>query len=172
MQLWRSLLFLSTFLILGTQSLQASELKDNSAKSDQSVSTSATNLLAQSDLTRVTGVELNQTNKGLEVILKTAAGGQKLIPLILPEGNDLVIEILDAALAFSIRNGVTELNPVPGINQVTVNRAAENSIRVRITGEQQAPNAAIVPNRDNLVLNVTPNGATAEPPFEGLSSSE
>jgi hypothetical protein len=42
------------------------------------------------------GLELNQTNQGLEAILKTAAGGQKLVPLILPEGNNLVIDILDA----------------------------------------------------------------------------
>jgi hypothetical protein len=51
------------------------------------VSTSAADLLAQSNLTPVTG---------LEAILKTAAGGQKLVPLILPEGNHLVIDILDA----------------------------------------------------------------------------
>jgi hypothetical protein len=45
-----------------------------------------TDLLAQSNpITRVTGVEVKQTKKGLEVILKTAAGGQRLVPLILPE---------------------------------------------------------------------------------------
>jgi hypothetical protein len=60
------------------------------------VSTSAADLLAQSNLTPVIGLELNQTNQGLEAILKTAAGGQKLVPLILPEGNNLVIDILDA----------------------------------------------------------------------------
>jgi hypothetical protein len=51
------------------------------------VSTSAADLLAQSNLTPVTG---------LEAILKTAAGRQKLVPLILPEGNNLVIDLLDA----------------------------------------------------------------------------
>jgi hypothetical protein len=50
------------------------------------VSTSAADLLAQSNLTPVTG---------LETILKTAAGRQKLAPLILPEGN-MVIDLLDA----------------------------------------------------------------------------
>ena len=43
---------------------------------------------------KVTGVELNQTNSELEVILKTAAGRERLVPLILPEGNNLVDELL------------------------------------------------------------------------------
>ena len=107
----------------------------------------AADLLAQG-ITRVTGVEVIQTESGLELILKTVAGSERLVPLILPEGNDLVIDILDATLAFSIRNGVTELNPALGIS--------------RITGENQTPSAEILPGRDDLVLSVTPKGATAE----------
>jgi hypothetical protein len=38
--------------------------------------------------TRVTGVEVKQTPRGLELILKTVAGSERLVPLILPEGND------------------------------------------------------------------------------------
>ena len=123
---------------------------------------SSIDLLAQDNLTRVTGVEVNQTESGLELVLETVAGSERLVPLILPEGNDLVIEILDATLAFSIRNGVTEPNPAPGIRRVTVNNAEENSIRVRITGSNQAPNAEVVPGKDDLVLSVTPDGTTAE----------
>ena len=119
-------------------------------------------LIAQKNLTRVTRVEVIQTESGLELILKTAAGSERLVPLILPEGNDLVIDILDATLAFSIRNGVTELNPAPGISRITVNKADENSIRVRITGENQTPSAEVVPGRDDLVLSVTPKSTTTE----------
>ena len=117
-------------------------------------------LIAQ-EVTRVTGVEVVQTGSGLELVLETVAGSERLVPLILPEGNDLVIDILDATLGFSIRNGVTELNPAPGIGRVTVNRGKENSIQVRITGENQAPSAEVVPGRDNLVLSITPDGTTA-----------
>ncbi|NJO96814.1 MAG: TonB-dependent siderophore receptor [Pleurocapsa sp. CRU_1_2] len=116
----------------------------------------------QNRVARVTAVEVNQTNKGLEVILKTAAGGTKLVPLILPEGNKLVIDILDATLAFGIRNGVTKTNPVTGIKTVKLAKVDQSSIRLTITGEKQAPRAEIVPSRDNLVLNITPDGATAE----------
>ncbi len=131
--------------------------------SRQVVSTSAEDLLAQqSNITRVTGVELNQTNNGLEVILTTAAGGQRLVPLILPEGNKLVIDILDATLGFSIRNGVTQTNPAPGINSAALSKIDDSSIRLTITGENQAPSAEVVPSKQNLVLSINPQGATTE----------
>ncbi|MGD1918604.1 MAG: TonB-dependent receptor plug domain-containing protein [Pleurocapsa sp.] len=84
------------------------------------------------------------------------------MPLILPEGNDLVIDILDATLAFAIRNGVEELNPAPGINRITVNNGSDNSIRVRIRGENQTPSAEIVTGRDDLVLSIAPEDTTIE----------
>ena len=121
----------------------------------------ATDLLAQG-VTRVTGVEVIQSESGLELILRTVAGSERLVPLIVPEGNDLVIDILDATLAFSIRNGVTELNPALGISRVTVNEGEENSIQVRITGENQTPSAEVVLSRQNLVLSITPEQTTAQ----------
>lgn len=128
----------------------------------QSPSQSSSIDLVGQGITRVTDVEVIQTESGLELVLKTIAGSERLVPLILPEGNDLVIDILDATLTFSVRNGVTELNPAPGIRRVTVNKAENNSIRVRITGENQTPSAEVVPGRDDLVLSVTPETAKAE----------
>ncbi|MBE9167126.1 TonB-dependent siderophore receptor [Pleurocapsales cyanobacterium LEGE 06147] len=125
------------------------------------LSGTAADLVAQG-VTRVTGVQINQTESGLELVLETVAGSERLVPLILPEGNELVIDLLDATLAFSIRNGVTKLNPAPGINRITVNQADENSIRVRITGENQAPSAEVVPGGDDLVLSITPESTIAE----------
>jgi iron complex outermembrane recepter protein len=136
-------------------------LKEN--KFRQLVSTSPNDLLAQqSNLTRVTGIDLKQTETGLEVILTTAAGGQRLVPLILPEGNNLVIDLLDANLAFSIRNGVTKTNPAPGIRSVALNKVDASSIRLTITGESNTPSAEVVPSRQNLVLSVTSDRSTAQ----------
>ena len=118
--------------------------------------------IAQGNVRRVTGVEVVQTESGLELILKTSVGSERLVPLIIPEGNDLIIDILDATLAFSIRNGVTETNPAPGISEITVNKVNDNSIRIRIAGANQAPSAEVLPGRDDLVLSVTPEDTTAE----------
>jgi iron complex outermembrane recepter protein len=143
--------------ILISQTVKAEETEVRSQKSKVTSHKLAQN--SRQTLTRVTGVEVKQTDKGLELILQTVAGSERLVPLILPEGNDLVIDILDATLAFGIRNGVEQLNPAEGITKVTVNKIDENSIRVRITGETQAPSAEVVPG-SNLVLSVTPEGAT------------
>lgn len=110
-------------------------------------------LVAQ-NLTRVTGIEIEQTDDGLNLILKTVAGSERLVPLIVPEGNEIVIDILDATLAFSIRNGVTEVNPAPGIRRVAVNEGDDNSIQVRIVGQNQTPSAEVVPGTENLVLSI------------------
>lgn len=126
----------------------------------------AADLLAQG-VTRITGVEVIQTESGLELVLETVAGSEQLIPLIVPEGNNLIIDILDATLAFKLRNGVTELNPVAGISRITVNQAEGNSIQIRITGESQTPSAEVLTGRDDLVLSVTPQRATAEQEPEG-----
>jgi iron complex outermembrane recepter protein len=144
--------------------IRESPLQEVEASNHSSVQ----NLAQNPQLTRVTGVEVKQTPSGLQVILKTPPGQAKLVPLILPEGKNLLVEILDATLAFGIRNGVTKTNPAPGISQVKVAKIDATSIRVTITGAtQQPPTAAIVSDRQNLVLNVTPKAtAQAEPEQE------
>ena len=116
-------------------------------------------LVAQ-NLTSVTGIEIEQTDDGLQVVFQTA-GGKRLVPLIVPEGNNLAIDILDATLAPSIGDGVTELNPIPGIKSVVLNEIDDNSIRLTITGENQTPRAEIVSDSSNLILSISPKGATA-----------
>ena len=129
--------------------------------SRQKVSTSALDLLAQQNgMTEVTGVRFNQTDNGLQVILETGTG-QQLVPLILPEGNNLVIDILDATLALPTRNEFRQINPAAGIREISVTQINNSSIRLTITGENQAPAAEVVPSQQNLVLSITPEGTTA-----------
>ncbi|MEM8780209.1 MAG: TonB-dependent siderophore receptor, partial [Cyanobacteria bacterium P01_G01_bin.49] len=60
-------------------------------------------------------------------------------------------------------------NPAPGISRIAVNKAEENSIRVRIAGVNQTPSAEIVTGRDDLVLSITPEETTtAEEPVEEI----
>lgn len=122
----------------------------------------AADLLAQNNLTQVTELEVNPTAAGLELILKTTADGARLVPLVLPEGNDLVIDILDTVLASSISNGVTKTNPAPGITVISLAQINESSIRLTITGENQAPSAEVVPSEQNLVLSISPEATAAQ----------
>ena len=135
--------------------------KKPSSPTEQNYSTSAVDLLAQQNgITEVTGVRLNRTDSGLEVILETAAGEQ-LVPLIFPEGNNLVIDILDATLV-PTGNEFRQTNPAPGITAVSVTQIDNSSIRLTIIGETQAPSAEVVPSRQNLILSVTSEETTAE----------
>ena len=137
------------------------KLEDTKIEIKEDFVNKASDLLAQGT-TRVTGVELNRTNNKLEVILKTAAGGERLVPFILPQGNSLIINILDATLGFSIRNGVEQINPAPGISLIRLDKIDDSEIRLTITGESQAPSAGVIPGTDDLVLSVTPERTTAE----------
>jgi iron complex outermembrane recepter protein len=132
-----------------------------------------TSYLIAQGVTRVTGVELNQTDSGLEIIFKTVAGSQKLVPLILPEENKLVIDLLDATLA--TENELREINPAPGIAEINIIKIDESSIRLTITGEKQTPQAEVVPD-SNLVLNVTSQetmrGQTPDEEIEIIATGE
>lgn len=131
----------------------------------ESYSTSAQDLLAQENasasLAQVTGIELKQTNNGLEIVFQTLTG-QQLVPSIRLEGNNLVVNILDATLALPTGNEFRETNPTPGITEISVVQVDDTSIRVTIVGEEQAPAAEVIPSPENLVLNVTPEASTAQ----------
>ncbi len=135
----------------------------NQTKQQTVITTNTSDLVAQG-VTRVTGVELDRADDGLRIILKTVQGEERLVPLILPKGNSLVIDILDATLSFSIRNGVSQTNPAPGISLVSLDKIDDSRIRLTITGENQTPSVDIVPGRNDLVLNVTPEGAIEQEP--------
>ncbi|PSM48980.1 TonB-dependent receptor [Chroococcidiopsis sp. CCALA 051] len=128
------------------------------------VSFSAKELLAQegenSTITQVTGVRLNPTTEGLQVILVTPLE-QKLQPSISSVEKNLVIDLPNAVLTLPDRQEFTATNPTAEIAQVTVKPLNASSIRVTITGSKQAPNAEVVPSKQGLVLNVS-SQATAQ----------
>lgn len=150
-----------------TESLPIFATKNRQLDNQQieSYSTSAQDLLAQENapaaLVRVTGIELKQTDNGLEIVFQTPTG-QQLVPSIRPEGNNLVVNILDATLALPTGNEFRETNPTPGITEISVVQVDDTSIRVTIAGEEQAPAAEVIPSQENLVLNVTPEASTAQ----------
>jgi iron complex outermembrane receptor protein len=142
----------------------------------KSYSTSARDLLAQATATtpvQVTRIELNQTENGLELILETSTQ-QRLQPLILPEGKNLIIDLLDATLALP-EGEFQATNPAEGIAEVTVKPLDAMAIRVTITGEETVPTAEVIPSQENLVLRVTPEATAqteAEEEIEIIATTE
>lgn len=147
--------YLSIFLCLYGIKPVAAKTKNPETKP---YSISAQNLLAQAtspeELIRVTGVELKETTKGLELVLQTPTG-QRLIPLIQPERNNIIIDILDATLALPTENNFRQTNPAPGIAEVRVVQVDDSNIQIIITGEKNAPSVELVPSKDDLILSVS-----------------
>ncbi len=153
---------------LQKKELISSEEKDwEKKRGDRSFVETTSNLIAQG-ITRVEGVQVNQTESGLELILETAVGEQKLVPLILPEGNNLIIDLLDATLALSAGDEFRESNPAPGIKSITLTPIDDSSLRLTITGERQAPSAEVIPSSQNLVLNITTKATAQQAPNQEI----
>ena len=116
-------------------------------------------LLVQNQI-RVTDIQLNNTEGGLQLIIETA-DGQKLVPLILPEGNNLAIALTDAELDLATGSSFQQANPAPGITEITAVQQ-NNDIQIVIKGERNTPSAEVLSSRENLVLSITPEASTAK----------
>ncbi|MEG3896411.1 MULTISPECIES: TonB-dependent siderophore receptor [unclassified Microcoleus] len=103
---------------------------------------------------QVTGVRLNSTPAGLEVILETASG-QVLQANTRAEGKTLIAEIANAQLALPGGGEFNAQNPFEGINSVTVTAVDAVSIRISITGQENLPTAGVVKSDSGLVLSVS-----------------
>ena len=109
---------------------------------------------------QVTGVKLNPTGAGLEVILETEAG-QLLQAITRTEGKSAIADIENAQLALPSGEEFRAQNPDRGIAEVTVTQLEGSRIRVTVTGERAAPPAQVVKSDRGLVLSVTPENSDA-----------
>jgi iron complex outermembrane receptor protein len=85
---------------------------------------------------QVTGVRLNPTASGLEVILETPEG-QVLQAATRIEGKSAIALIENAQLVLPSGGIFRAQNPEQGIAEVTVTQLDGNRIRVSVTGEKQ-----------------------------------
>ncbi len=125
---------------------------------------SVTVLVAQpawADVVQVTGVRLNPTANGLEVILETA-DGTSLQVLTSSYEQTLLIDVRNARLNLAKGGDFRSKNPVQGITSVTVTPLSSNSIRVTVTGAAAVPTAKVTPSASGLLLSLTAPPATSE----------
>ncbi|MBR8835869.1 MAG: TonB-dependent siderophore receptor [Stigonema ocellatum SAG 48.90 = DSM 106950] len=126
--------------------------------------TSAKDLLAQeqhNEVTQVTGVRLNRTKSGLEVILETRRS-DKLQTKITKEGNNFVADISNAQVRLTSGNSFRQDNPATGITTITVINQDQNSIRVTVTGKEGVPTVRLFDSNDGLIFGVTTVASTTQ----------
>lgn len=120
---------------------------------------------AMAAATLVTGVQLRQTSRGVEVFLQTQNGERPQIFTVV-RGNDLVADVINTQLRLPQGNAFRQDNPYPGIASIVVNQLDANSVRVTVTGTDSPPVGQIA-GRDarGILFGFSPgNGAAAESP--------
>lgn len=134
----------------------------------QIVSNRAVDLFAQNSNTsivKITGVKVNSTDKGIEVILE-AANAKNLQPVGKNQGNSLIADIPNAVLTLPDNEDFKVENPAEGITSVSVTQVDENNIRLTVTGKSGVPKVELFDSKQALIFTLTPTVSTAQQPTE------
>jgi iron complex outermembrane recepter protein len=133
--------------------LQLSELEQPATTIDEWVAQ------IEAALVQITGVRVEATESGLQVILETENGVLE-VPETRSIGNALIADISNAAIAEEF----SQAEPIEGIALVNVTSLPGDRVRVAITGTEAPPVAEVTAEAQGLVLAVTLGdaGTTAE----------
>ncbi|WP_292755562.1 TonB-dependent siderophore receptor [Nostoc sp. NMS4] len=143
----------------GTQTAELSSQKSHSTRVAQL-------LVQRSDnVNKVTGVKINPTDKGIEIILESA-NGEALKPVNNNQGNSFIADIPNTVLALPKGGNFSQNNPAPGIASVSVTQANTNTLRVTVIGQGGLPNTELFDGNEGLILAVTPK---PQPPTQTIS---
>ncbi|MEO0432109.1 MAG: TonB-dependent siderophore receptor [Cyanobacteria bacterium J06656_5] len=116
-------------------------------------------LLAQTEPTTITDIQLRSTDGTVELWLETS--GDLAPPTTSISGNTLTVEI-DAVLALTTADIFSVTDPAADITNITVTQI-NNRVRIDITGQETAPSITPSPNTTGLALTITPeSGFVAE----------
>ena len=120
-------------------------------------------LPAHAAATQITGVRINQTANGAEVVLQTGNGDRPQV-FTVNRGNALVADIVNAQLVLPEGNGFLQNSPAPGISAIMVSQLDENSVRVTIMGDTAPPTSQVAQTDASVTFNVSASGTTAQLP--------
>ncbi|HLP88088.1 MAG TPA: TonB-dependent siderophore receptor [Nostocaceae cyanobacterium] len=125
-------------------------------KDKKSYSSSAEQLLAQSNaVNKITGVRVNSTEKGIEVILESA-NAENLKPANVSQGNNFIIDIPNTTLALPQGKNFNLDNPDEGIVSVSVNQTNNNTTRLIVTGKDGLPSVEVFDGDEGLIFEFIP----------------
>lgn len=137
-----------------------------------------TERIAQIDtsLVQITGVRLETTETGLQVVLETAEG-KPATPTTTVIGDALIAEIPNAVLELPEGDQFEAFSPADGIALISVTNLPENRVQIVITGSDAAPLANISSDAQGLTLSVIPGSeidsvATEDDSFRVVVTAE
>ena len=113
------------------------------------------------NVVEVTGVKLNQTDKGIEIILETTAA-QKLKVSNQSKDRNFIADITGAQLRLLNDNKFSQDNPIEGIISVTLTNQNANTVRLTVVGEVNIPQVKLFDSKEGLIFALTPVVSSAE----------
>jgi type IV pilus assembly protein PilQ len=119
---------------------------------------------ARAAATVITGVAVNSTDGGMQLMFQTQAGTEPQI-FTISQNNTLRADIIHARLNLPDGESFSQSNPAPGIDSITVSPLDANSVRVTVNGTNAAPASqgeSFTGNR--LSLDFSTSGQTAQAP--------
>ncbi|HLO88243.1 MAG TPA: AMIN domain-containing protein [Nostocaceae cyanobacterium] len=112
---------------------------------------------AWAQTTTITEVQLNPIEGGINLILKTSSGSDRPQIFTTKRGKASVADIINAQLRLPQGNSFRQENPAPGIALIEATQLDANSVRITVTGSDDAPTSQPVMRKDNgLTLSFTP----------------
>lgn len=111
----------------------------------------------------ITGVRLNSTDKGFEIILETTQG-DKLQPVNKSEGNTFIADIPNAQLRLPSGDTYQQNNPTKDITSVIVNNVDTSTVRLTVIGLGSLPTVELFEGDEGLVFGVTSNVPVTQAP--------
>ncbi|XHX76660.1 MAG: AMIN domain-containing protein [Stenomitos frigidus ULC029] len=107
---------------------------------------------------QVTGVQLNRTASGVNLMLQTQSGSRPQV-FAVNRGNSWTADLPSSQLRLASGKNFRQDNPAPGIASVTVAPLSATSIRVTVVGKSGAPVGQVVrPDKGGVLLSVSPFG--------------
>ncbi|MEH2253260.1 AMIN domain-containing protein [Nostoc sp.] len=136
-------------------------------QTQRNFSTSAVDLLAQQQgnvaVIEVTGVKVNSTSTGIEVILQTSQA-EALQVVNKSDANSFIVEIPNAQLRLPLGDSFQQEKPFAGIAELTVTNIDANRIRITVKGEGGIPKVELFNSDEGLIFGLTPTTTTSQQP--------
>ncbi len=112
-------------------------------------------------VTKITGIQLNSTPTGLELVFNTEDGDNSNV-FTVSQGNVLRADITRAHLNLPNGGSFRQANPAPGISEVSVTPLDANSVRVNIQATGKAPTGTVTSYGDRVILAINNSGQPSQ----------
>jgi len=117
---------------------------------------------AQAQVAQITGVQLNPTREGLEVLLETTAGASTLVQSS-QSGSRWIAEINNAQLTLPQGGFFRQDNPTAQITSVTVQTLDGNRVQIVVAGNGAAPTGQVFLREGQGLVAALNTSLTEEP---------